>query len=96
MPLSILRATLADVDPLTSPDARDMQNDEIGGPKPFDESWVRRSCQLLPSLAMARHTHAHAHTHTHPVRDSNDTPVAYLVICFDFSLEYRRQGRLDR
>ncbi len=81
MPLSILRATLADVDSLLLL-MRHMQNDDPWA-EPFDESWVRRN--LAELLLGPRYGLIYL------VRE-NDTPVAYLVICFDFSLEYRGKG----
>ena len=81
MPLSILRATLADVDSLLLL-MRHMQNDDPWA-EPFDESWVRKN--LAELLLGPRYGLIYL------VRE-NDTPVAYLVICFDFSLEYRGKG----
>jgi GNAT superfamily N-acetyltransferase len=81
MPLSILRAGVADLDSLFLL-MRHMQNDDPWA-EPFDESWVRRNlAELLahPGYGLI-----------YLVRE-NDAPVAYLVICFDFSLEYRGKG----
>ena len=81
MPLSILRATLADVDSLLLL-MRHMQNDDPWA-EIFQESWVRRN--LAELLADPRYGLIY-------LARENDIPIAYLVICFDFSLEYRGKG----
>jgi len=81
MPPSILRATLADVDSLLLL-MRHMQSDDPWA-EPFDESWVRKN--LAELLLDPRYGLIYL------VRE-NEIPVAYLVICFDFSLEYRGKG----
>ena len=81
MPLSILRATLADVDSLLLL-MRHMQNDDPWA-EPFDESWVRKN--LAELVAEPRYGLIY-------LAREHETPVAYLVICFDFSLEYRGKG----
>jgi GNAT superfamily N-acetyltransferase len=81
MPPSILRATLADIDSLLLL-MRHMQSDDPWA-EPFDESWVRKN--LAELLLDPRYGLIYL------VRE-NEIPVAYLVICFDFSLEYRGKG----
>ncbi len=81
MPLSVLRATLADFDSVLLL-MRHMQSDDSWA-EPFDESWVRKN--LAELLLDPRYGLIYL------VRD-NEAPVGYLVICFDFSLEYRGKG----
>jgi ribosomal protein S18 acetylase RimI-like enzyme len=81
MPLSILRATLADVDSLLLL-MRHMQSDDPWA-ETFQESWVRRN--LAELLADSRYGLIY-------LARENDIQIAYLVICFDFSLEYRGKG----
>jgi ribosomal protein S18 acetylase RimI-like enzyme len=81
MPLSILRAAPADLESLLLL-MRHMQNDDPWA-EPFDELWVRKNlAELLcdPRYGLVYLAH------------DEQTPVAYLVICFDFSLEYRGKG----
>jgi GNAT superfamily N-acetyltransferase len=81
MTLSILRAGVGDVDSLLLL-MRHMQNDDPWA-EPFDEFCVRQNlAELLndPSYGLI-----------YLVRE-NAAAVAYLVICFDFSLEYRGKG----
>jgi GNAT superfamily N-acetyltransferase len=81
MPLSILRATLADLESLLLL-MRHMQNDDPWA-EPFDEHSVRKN--LAELLREPRYGLGYL------VREK-ESPVAYLVICFDFSLEYRGKG----
>jgi hypothetical protein len=81
MPLSILHATLADLDSLLLL-MRHMQKDDPWA-EPFDELCVRNN--------LAELLHDPRYGLVYLVREK-DTPVAYLVICFDFSLEYRGKG----
>jgi GNAT superfamily N-acetyltransferase len=81
MPLSILRATPADIDSLLLL-MRHMQNDDPWA-EPFDESCVRKNLGEL--LLDPRYGLIY-------LARERDAPVAYLVICFDFSLEYRGKG----
>ena len=81
MPLSILRATLADLDSLLLL-MRHMQRDDPWA-EAFDELCVRNN--------LAELLHDPRYGLICLVREK-DNPVAYLVICFDFSLEYRGKG----
>jgi len=81
MSLSILRATLADLDSLLLL-MRHMQKDDPWA-ETFDELCVRNN--------LAELLHDPRYGLVYLVREK-DTPVAYLVICFDFSLEYRGKG----
>jgi len=81
MPIAIQRATLADVDLLLLL-MRHMQNDDPWS-EPFDELIVRKNLSELLQNA--------AYGVIYLARDQQ-SPVAYLVICFDFSLEYRGKG----
>lgn len=81
MPLAILRAAPADLESLLLL-MRHMQNDDPWV-EPFEELWVRKNlAELLcdPRYGLVYLAH------------DEQTPVAYLVICFDFSLEYRGKG----
>jgi len=81
MSISILPAVPADLDSLLLL-MRHMQSDDPWS-VPFDEITVRTNLvQLLstPSFGLL-----------YLVRDGQ-LPVAYLAICFDFSLEYRGKG----
>jgi len=81
MPISIARATLADLE-LLLPMMRHMQADDPWS-EPFHESTVRANlAELLqnPVYGVA-----------YLVLEEN-TPIGYLVICFDYSLEYRGKG----
>ena len=81
MPLSISRATLADLDSLLLL-MRHMQRDDPWA-EAFDELCVRNN--------LAELLHDPRYGLICLVREK-DNPVAYLVICFDFSLEYRGKG----
>jgi ribosomal protein S18 acetylase RimI-like enzyme len=81
MPISIQRATENDLETVLAL-MREMQRDDPWS-ETFDQSKVRAnlrelSCNPLFGLIYL-------------ARD-NQTPIAYLVICFDFSLEYRGKG----
>ena len=81
MPCSIHPATRADLDSLL-PLMRQMQIDDPWSER-FDESLARQNLSDLlsnPNYGLA-----------YLVRDQQ-TPVGYLVICFDYSLEYRGKG----
>ena len=81
MPISIARATLADLE-LLLPIMRLMQEADPWT-EPFHEPTVRATlAELLqnPSYGVI-----------YLVREEN-APIAYLVICFDYSLEYRGKG----
>jgi GNAT superfamily N-acetyltransferase len=81
MSLSIQRATPADIDPLLLL-MRHMQNDDPWS-EPFSETIVRKN------LVDLMHN---PHYGVLYLARGEQTPVAYLVICFDFSLEYRGKG----
>jgi GNAT superfamily N-acetyltransferase len=81
MSISIQLATAADLEILL-PLMRHMQNDDPWS-EPFNETIVRKN---LAELLSNSHFGL-----IYLVRDEQ-TPVAYLVICFDFSLEYRGKG----
>jgi len=81
MPLSIHRATPADLDSLLLL-MRHMQQDDAWD-TPFDQPAVRTS--LLNLLQNSLYGIVYL------VRDEK-SPLAYLAICFDFSLEYRGKG----
>jgi len=81
MPIFIERATLADLDPVLIL-MRQMQAEDPWD-EPYDESIVRKHLsELLQDpvfgwVLLAR---------------DGQTPVAYLAVCFDFSLEYHGKG----
>ena len=81
MSISILRATPADLDVLLI----FMQQMQLDDPwdEPPDESSVRSN--LLELLQNPVYGFAYI------ARDDH-LPIAYLIICFDFSLEYRGKG----
>src|SRR5271165_3001000 len=81
MPITIYPAADADVDTLLLL-MRHMQADDPWA-EPFHESTVRKN--LLELLANP------VYGLIYLVRDQQ-SPVAYLVICFDYSLEYRGKG----
>jgi GNAT superfamily N-acetyltransferase len=79
--LFLTEATLADLDAILEM----MRHMQLGDPweEPFDEPTVRANlAELLqnPVYGVAQ-----------IVREAG-TPIAYLVICFDYSLEYRGKG----
>ena len=81
MPISIQLATENDLETVLAL-MREMQRDDPWS-EPFDESKVRANLLELfrnPFFGLI-----------YLARD-NQTPIAYLVICFDFSLEYRGKG----
>ena len=81
MAISILRATPADLDALLVL----MQGMQLDDPwdEPPDESSVRHN--LLELLQNPAYGFAYIAREDHVL-------VAYLIICFDFSLEYRGKG----
>jgi diamine N-acetyltransferase len=81
MPITIQRATLAKLNVLLVL-MRHMQTDDPWS-EPFHESIVRKNlAELLnnPSCGVIY------------IACEGQTPVGYLVICFDYSLEYRGKG----
>jgi GNAT superfamily N-acetyltransferase len=81
MPLNIQLASAHDLDAVFDL-MRHMQADDPWE-EPFDEHTVRKNLHELlnnPHFGVV-----------YLVRE-NQNPVAYLVICFDFSLEYRGKG----
>lgn len=81
MPVSIHPCTLADLDSLLIL-MRQMQDDDPWA-EPFDELFVRKNLSELLN---------NPHYGLIYTARNGQTPVAYLVICFDFSLEYRGKG----
>lgn len=81
MPISIHLATPADGDFLLLL-MRHMQNDDPWS-EPFKELIVKKNLSEL--------LHNPVYGVIYLARDEQ-TPVAYLVICFDYSLEYRGKG----
>lgn len=81
MPISFRSASLADLDSILLL-MRKMQIDDPWS-EPFHETAVRQN--LLELLANPSYGVIHL------ALDVSE-PVAYLVICFDFSLEYRGKG----
>ncbi|HEY1470318.1 MAG TPA: GNAT family N-acetyltransferase [Candidatus Acidoferrum sp.] len=81
MPLSILRAAPADLESVLLL-MRNMQNDDPWA-EPFDELWVRKN--LAELLQDPRYGVVY-------LARNQQAPIAYLVVCFDFSLEYRGKG----
>src|SRR5271157_4594674 len=81
MPISIHSATLADIDSLLIM-MRHMQSDDPWS-VPFNETIVKKN---LSDLLY------NSHFGVLYVAHDGQTPVAYLVICFDFSVEYRGKG----
>jgi GNAT superfamily N-acetyltransferase len=81
MPISVARATLADLEPLLLL-MRHMQKADPWS-EPFHEPTLHTSlAELLANPACGV---------IYIVREELE-PVAYLVICFDYSLEYRGKG----
>ncbi len=81
MPISIARATPADLESLL-PLMRHMQKDDPWS-EIFDEPAVRANlAELLQNPVYGI---------IYLVREEN-APIAYLVICFDYSIEYRGKG----
>ena len=81
MPISISRATPADLEPLL-PMIRHMRKDDPWS-EPFQESVLRASLEELLRNALFGVVYI--------VREELE-PIGYLVICFDYSLEYRGKG----
>jgi len=81
MPISIARATPADLEFLL-PMMRHMQEDDPWS-EPFHEPTVRANLAELLQNPM--------YGVVYVVREET-APVGYLVICFDYSLEYRGKG----
>ena len=81
MPISLRPATTADLDSIFLL----MQQMQIDDPwsEPFHETSVRHNLHELLTNPI--------YGVIHLALDAN-TPIAYLVICFDFSLEYRGKG----
>jgi ribosomal protein S18 acetylase RimI-like enzyme len=82
MAMLIQLATCDDIDSLL-PLLRQMQRDDPWTER-FDESTTRKNLRELLNEP--------AYGLVYIVRDDEQTPVGYLVICFDFSLEYRGKG----
>jgi len=81
MPVSIHRAISADLESILILMPH-MQADDPWD-EPFDESVVRKSlAELLQNPVYG---------FAYIARDGH-SPIAYLIICFDFSLEYRGKG----
>jgi GNAT superfamily N-acetyltransferase len=81
MPTAITAATTGDLESLV-PMMRQMQEDDPWS-EPFHEPTVRANlAELLQNPAYGV---------IYLVREEN-APIAYLVICFDYSLEYRGKG----
>ena len=81
MPISIALATPADLE-LLLPMMRHMQQDDPWS-EPFNEPTLRANLSELlrnPAYGVA-----------YLVREAS-APIGYLVICFDYSLEYRGKG----
>jgi len=81
MPLSVSRATLADLKSLLTM-MREMQADDPWS-EPFNESTVRANLTELLQKA--------DYGAIYLVREEAAL-IGYLVICFDYSLEYRGKG----
>ena len=81
MPVSITRATYPDLD-LLLPMMRHMQQDDPWS-EPFFESTVRTNLAEL----LANPVYGVVY-----ICREESSPIAYLVICFDYSLEYRGKG----
>jgi ribosomal protein S18 acetylase RimI-like enzyme len=81
MPITIDRATPADLDALLAL-MRHMQRDDPWS-EPFDESI------LQVNLSELLHNSDYGVTY---IARHERAPVAYLVLCFDYSLEYRGKG----
>jgi GNAT superfamily N-acetyltransferase len=81
MPTAITAATTGDLESLV-PMMRQMQEDDPWS-EPFHEPTVRANlAELLQNPAYGV---------IYLVREEN-APIGYLVICFDYSLEYRGKG----
>ena len=81
MPVSITPATSSDSELLLHM-MRNMQRDDPWA-EPFDESTLRKNlAELLQNPVYGV---------VHIVREEA-APIGYLVICFDYSLEYRGKG----
>ena len=81
MPISITRATSSDLE-LLLPMMRHMQADDPWS-EPFQEATVRSNlAELLQNPAYGV---------IYIVREES-APIGYMVICFDYSLEYRGKG----
>jgi GNAT superfamily N-acetyltransferase len=81
MPLSIAQATAADLEPLLEM-MRHMQQDDPWA-EPFDESTLRANLAEL----LANPVYGVVY-----IARAESTPIGYLVVCFDYSLEYRGKG----
>jgi GNAT superfamily N-acetyltransferase len=81
MPISISRATSADLESLL-PMIRHMRQDDPWS-EPFQESTVRASLDELLRNPL--------YGVVYIVRGEAE-PIGYLVVCFDYSLEYRGKG----
>jgi ribosomal protein S18 acetylase RimI-like enzyme len=81
MPITIERATPADLDALLVL-MRHMQTDDPWS-VPFHETAVQAN------LSELLHNSAYGLIY---IARGDDTPIAYLVLCFDYSLEYRGKG----
>jgi GNAT superfamily N-acetyltransferase len=81
MPVSITQATYPDLD-LLLPMMRHMQADDPWT-EPFHEPTVRANLSEL----LANPVYGVVY-----IAREESSPIAYLVICFDYSLEYRGKG----
>lgn len=81
MPLSITRATSSDLEPLL-PMMRHMQEDD-----PWSEAFHEPTARASLAELLANPVYGVAYL----VREENAL-IGYLVICFDYSLEYRGKG----
>jgi len=81
MPFASARATLADLELLLLM-MRHMQADD-----PWSEQFHERTVRASLAELLENPVHGVAYL----VREEN-TPIGYLVICFDYSLEYRGKG----
>ena len=81
MPISIQPATLADLDDLLFL-MRHMQLDDPWDQPPNDSIVRANLSELLQNLAYG---------FAYIARDGH-SPIGYLIICFDFSLEYHGKG----
>src|ERR1700693_1846589 len=81
MPFASARATLADLE-LLLPMMRHMQADD-----PWSEHFHERTVRANLAELLENPVHGVAYL----VREEN-SPIGYLVICFDYSLEYRGKG----
>ena len=82
MPISILQATLADIKTLF----------ELMCHMQVDDPWEEPFHEPTVSANLAELLEKPVYGLAYIARENSSSPIGYLVICFDYSLEYRGIG----